>query len=94
MPGTPQRTAARFGFTTSWGYALSLDQIIASAKRGRPVIVGWPPTRYPHGHLIVVTGGNQSAVKIADSSQFNRTRLPRATFLHWWGGFSAIVTPA
>jgi hypothetical protein len=88
-----QRTAAQFGFNTTWGHNLSLDQIIDIANHGRPVIVSFPPDRYAGGHLLVVTGGNSSIVKLADSSLWNYHSLSRAQFLQWWGGFSAIVTP-
>ena len=88
-----QRTAAQFGFKTTWGHNLSLDQIIDIANQGRPVIVSFPPDRYDGGHLLVVTGGNRSIVKLADSSLWNRQSLSRAQFLQWWEGFYAIVTP-
>lgn len=88
-----QRTAAQFGFKTTWGHNLSLDQIIDIANHGRPVIVSFPPDRYAGGHLLVVTGGNGSAVNLADSSSWNRHSLSRAQFLQWWEGFYAIVTP-
>ena len=88
-----QRTAAQFGFKTTWGHNLSLDQIINIANQGRPVIVSFPPDKYAGGHLLVVTGGNSSLVKLADSSLWNRQSLSRAQFLHWWEGFYAIVTP-
>ena len=88
-----QRTVAKFGFKTSWGYKLTLDQIISIANKGTPVIVSWPPARYAGGHLVVVTGGNSNTVNLADSSIFNRHSLSRSQFLKWWGGFSAIVTP-
>ncbi len=88
-----QRTVAQFGFQTIWGYSLSLDQIIDIANHGRPVIVSFPPSRYPGGHLIVVTGGNASYVNLADSSLYDRQALTRAQFMQWWGGFSAIVMP-
>jgi hypothetical protein len=88
-----QRTAAQFGFKTTWGHNLSLDQIINIANQGRPAIVSFPPDRYAGGHLLVVTGGNSSLVKLADSSLWNRPSLSRAQFLHWWEGFYAIVTP-
>lgn len=88
-----QRTAAQFGFNTSWGHSLSLDQVIDIANHGRPVIVSFPPDRYAGGHLLVVTGGNNSTVYLADSSLWNRHSLSRAQFLQWWEGFSAIVTP-
>jgi len=88
-----QRTAARFGFNTQWGHNLSLDQVIAVANSGKPVIVSFPPDRYAGGHLLVVTGGDSSTVKLADSSLWNRQVLSRAQFLNWWEGFYAIVTP-
>jgi Peptidase_C39 like family len=88
-----QKTAAQFGFKTTWGHNLSLDQIISIANQGRPVIVDFPPDRYAGGHLLVVTGGNSSIVKLADSSLWNRRSLSRSQFLQWWEGFYAIVTP-
>jgi len=86
-------TVAQFGFQTSWGYSLTLDEIIAMANQGTPVIVGFPPDRYAGGHLLVVTGGIATAVSVADSSGYDYTTLSRGQFLQWWGGFSAIVTP-
>lgn len=88
-----QRTVAHFGFKTTWGYHLSLDQIIDIANHGRPVIVAFPPARYDGGHLLVVTGGNSNYVHVADSSLWNRHSISRAQFLNWWEGFYAIVTP-
>jgi hypothetical protein len=88
-----QRTAARFGFKTTWGHNLSLDQIINIANNGDPVIVSFPPDKYAGGHLLVVTGGNRSTVYLADSSLWNRHSLSRAQFLNWWEGFYAIATP-
>ena len=88
-----QRTAAQFGFKTSWGYSLSLDQIIATANHGTPVIVGFPPAKYAGGHLVVILGGNSTVVFLADSSLYNRTSLTHTQFFNWWGGFSAILTP-
>ncbi|HLX59626.1 MAG TPA: C39 family peptidase [Ktedonobacteraceae bacterium] len=88
------RTVAKFGFKASWGYSLSYDQVIATANRGEPVIVSWPPARYPGGHLVVVIGGNSQTVFFADSSLYNRHSLSRAQFMKWWAGYSAVVTPA
>lgn len=88
-----QRTVARFGFKTTWGYNLSLDKVITIANQGRPVIVSFPPDRYAGGHLVVVIGGNSSTVLLADTSLWNRHSLSRAQFLNWWEGFYAIVTP-
>lgn len=86
-------TATLFGFKTSWGHNLSLDQVIAKANSGVPVIVSWPPQTYPGGHIVVVTGGNASLVHLADSSAYDRTSLSRSQFSTWWRGFSAILTP-
>ena len=88
-----QRTVAKFGFKTTWGYKLSLDQVINTANSGRPVIVSFPPSRYAGGHLVVVIGGDSQSVLLADSSIFNRHSISRAQFMQWWGGFSAIVIP-
>jgi hypothetical protein len=86
-------TVSRFGFKTSWGHNLSLDQVLNIANHGRPVIVSFPPHLYAGGHLLVVLGGNSQSVHLADSSLLNRQVLARAQFLKWWGGYYAIVTP-
>ena len=86
-------TASHFGFKTLWGHQFSLDQILAVANKGRPVIVSFPPDRYPQGHLVVVIGGNSNSVSLADSSIFNRQVISRAQFLKWWGGFYAVLIP-
>lgn len=93
--GGIERTMAQppFDMQTSWGHTLSLSQVIDTANSGVPVIVSWPPSRYKRGHLVVVTGGNDTTVFLADSSIWNRHAVSRAQFLHWWGGFSAIVKP-
>ncbi len=87
------RTMTKFGFNTSWGYSLSYDQVVATANRGQPVIVSWPPSRYDGGHLVVVIGGNSQTIIIADSSLYDRHSLSRAQFMKWWAGFSAVATP-
>ncbi len=60
-------TAAPFGFKTNWGNSWSLDAVIATANQGNPVIVSFPPDRYPQGHILVVTGGDSNYVYLADS---------------------------
>ncbi len=87
------RTMAKFGFKTDWGYNLSYDQVVATANQGEPVIVGWPPSRYDGGHLVVVMGGTSQTIFIADSSIYNRHSLSRAQFMKWWAGLSAVATP-
>lgn len=86
-------TGAQFGFKTTWGHNLSLDQVIAAANKGTPVIVSFPPAKFDGGHILVVRGGDSSTVKLADSSRLNWTQLTRQRFLQLWGGFSAIMTP-
>jgi hypothetical protein len=86
-------TGLRFGFKTNWGYNLSLAQIVQKANQGSPVIVGWPPSKYPPGHLLVVRGGTGSLVYLADSSKLNYTEMSYADFLQRWGGLYAIMTP-
>jgi hypothetical protein len=86
-------TMEQFGFTTSWGYSRSLEQIVAFAGQGTPVIVAFPPARYPGGHLLVVTGGDESRVYVSDSSMYNRRFFSRTRFLLLWAGFAAVVTP-
>lgn len=88
-----QHTGAQFGFKTTWGHDLSLDQVIAAASRGTPVIVSFPPYKYAGGHILVVRGGNASTVYLADSSGLDWTQLTRTRFLQLWGGFYAIMTP-
>jgi len=87
------RTMAHFGFTTSWGYSRTRDQLLQLANEGAPVIVSFPPWLYAGGRLIVVTGGTGDEVLLADSSIWNCHSLSRQQFQHWWAGFSAVVTP-
>ncbi len=89
-----ERTAAHFGFKTTWGHKLALNDVIDIANHGRPVIVSFPPDRYAGGHLLVVTGGDSQNVYLADSSRWNRQSLTHAQFLNWWEGFTAILTPS
>lgn len=89
-----QRTGAKFGFKTIWGHNLSLNQVIAAANSGTPVIVSFPPDRYAGGHVLVVRGGDSNYVYLADSSRWNRTQISRDRFMQFWAGFYAIMTPA
>lgn len=87
------RTAAKFGFVTEWGNSWTLDQVLSNANAGHPVIVSWPPERYTDGHIVVVTGGDDDDIYLADSSLWNRQEVSRTQFLQWWGGFAAVPTP-
>jgi hypothetical protein len=86
-------TMQHFGFTTTWGEHWTLSQVLDAANAGTPVIVSWPPTRYPGGHLVVVLGGNQTSVEIADSSSWDRHTVSVSQFMQWWAGFVAVSTP-
>lgn len=87
------RTAAQFGFQTTWGNNWTLNQVKSYANAGQPVIVGWPPARYDGGHIVVVIGSDAENVYLADSSLWNRHVLSNAQFMQWWAGFAAVVTP-
>jgi ABC-type bacteriocin/lantibiotic exporter with double-glycine peptidase domain len=87
------RTVAHFGFQTQEGHAFTLDQVVDLANHGTPVIVSFPPDRYPYGHLLVVTGGNTTTVYVTDSSILNIHVFAYSRFLSYWGGFAAVVKP-
>lgn len=88
------KTAAHFGFRDVQSDSFTLDQVIAIAKAGRPVIVGFPPSRYEGGHLIVVAGGDSQTVRLVDSSGHNWQNVSRTQFLAWWGGGADVLYPA
>jgi ABC-type bacteriocin/lantibiotic exporter with double-glycine peptidase domain len=87
------RTVAHFGFQTTSGHQFTLDQITGLANQGTPVIMGFPPERYPSGHLLVVTSGNQTTVYVVDSSVWNTHSFTRSRFLQYWAGYAAVVRP-
>lgn len=87
-------TANYFGFNTSWGHTMTLQQVIDTANSGQPVIVSVRhPTYYPYGHIFVVRGGDAQNVYIADSAPTNFHSMSRAMFLGMWQTFSAVLTP-
>jgi predicted double-glycine peptidase len=86
-------TVARFGFQGQMMSYPSLAALLKLANSGTPVIVGFPPSRWPGGHLLVVTGGNGTTVYVADSSGQNITSFTVHDFLKYWMGFAAVVTP-
>jgi len=87
------RTVAHFGFVTTWLTSPTLDRVIEVANRGRPVIVDFPPSRWPGGHILVVIGGNSNYVYTADSSGFNMQAFTHKNFLKYWVDFAVVVTP-
>ena len=86
-------TVEKFGFTAVHLNNPSPDDIINVANTGKPVIVSFPPDRWTGGHILVLRGGHDNNVYLADSSQFNMTIVSRATFLKYWGGFAVVVIP-
>ncbi len=87
------RTVAKFGFKTMWFNHPSLAQVITFANQGHPVIVSFPPDRWPGGHLLVVRGGDQNNVYLADSSRLNMQTMSHSTFMGYWEGFAVAVLP-
>jgi hypothetical protein len=88
------KTQAKFGFKTIHEDGQPLDKIIQIANQGRPVIVDFPPSRWPEGHILVVRGGNSQSVYLADSSSLDMQVMARSVFLKYWGGMAAIGVPA
>ena len=87
------RTVAHFGFTTTWLTKPSLDDVINVANHGRPVIVDFPPSRWPGGHILVVIGGDSNYVYTADSSSLNMQAFTHKIFLKYWVDFAVVATP-
>ena len=87
------KTLARFNFTTHWLNTPSLDDLIAVANSGTPVIINFPPSRWAGGHLLIALGGNKNYVYLADSSRLNMRAMDHKTFLKYWVGFAVVATP-
>ena len=92
-PSGIDRTVARFGFTTTWLTSPTLDKVISVANHGRPVIVDFPPSRWPGGHILVVIGGDSNYVYTADSSGLNMQAFTHQNFLKYWVDFAVVATP-
>ena len=81
------KVAAHFGFQTSPNPPRTLQDLILTANKGFPVIVGSP------GHILVVKGGDANYVYLVDSAPANRTALTHDQFMSFWDGFSVLMTP-
>lgn len=81
------RLAAYFGFQVSPHPPRTLQDLILTANKGFPVIIGSP------GHIMVVKGGDANFVYVVDSSPANRTVMTHDQFMNFWDGFSVLVTP-
>ena len=81
------QTAAYFGFKALPNPPRTLQALIYTVNKGYPVIVGNP------GHIMVVRGGDNNYIYVADSSPANRSTMTHAQFLAWWDGFSVVLVP-
>ena len=87
-------TAAYYGFDNDTSHSRTLQDIIAIASKGKPVIVSVRDNYYfPGGHIFVVRGGDGQYVYIADSSPGNFKRMSYAMFQDMWQGLSVVLTP-
>ncbi len=81
------KAAAYFGFKTSATPPRTLQDLISTANKGNPVIVGSP------GHILVVKGGDDNYVYMVDSAPADRTAMTYAQFMAFWDGFSVLLLP-
>src|SRR5436853_4707624 len=79
--------ASYFGFRAVPNPPRTIQDLIAVANKGFPVIVGVP------GHILVVRGGDSNNVFLVDSAPANRTIMSRAQFANWWDNFSVELLP-
>jgi hypothetical protein len=87
-------TVAQFGFSIAQLSKAPLDSLISVANSGWPIIVDFPPSGdWPTGHFLVVIGGDNDTVALADSSPKDFTLMSRQQFLQDWGGFAVVVMP-
>jgi hypothetical protein len=88
------RTMDQFDFKMVPLKHATLDNVIAVANQGHPVIVSFANSGYwSGGHILVLRGGNAQSVELADSSRLNLTVVARSQFLQWWNGFTALAVP-
>jgi hypothetical protein len=86
-------TVAKFGFKADYLNNPTLESIEQIANHGQPVIISFPPSRWPGGHILILRGGQGDKVYLADSSVLNMQVMARDKFLSYWGGFAVVVTP-
>ncbi len=89
-----KRTVDKLGFRTLDMSKAPLDSLIAVANNGWPIIIGFPPGQHwPGGHILVVTGGDNNNVYLADSAPSNLPSVTHDRFMQDWGGMALIVMP-
>jgi len=82
------KAASYFGFRAVPNPPRTVQDLIAVANKGFPVIVGVP------GHILVVRGGDSNNVYLVDSAPADRTIMSRAQFANWWDNFSVELLPS
>jgi len=101
------QTANKFGFATQTLNNPTLEQVLAIANGGTPVVINFPPPaaggHWEGGHFLVLLGGTAidgtAYVHLADSSRLNMqymkvgTSSQWGTFLYYWKGFAKVLTP-
>lgn len=93
-PSGIAKTVAKFNFSANYLNNPSLDDVMKAANNGTPVIVSFPPSRWAGGHILVVIGGDNNYVYLADSSRLDMRAMTHAIFMKYWAGFAVIVTPS
>jgi hypothetical protein len=81
------KTASYFGFRAVPNPPRTIQDLIAVANKGFPVIVGVP------GHILVVRGGDSNNVYLVDSAPADRKIMSRTEFAGWWDNFSVELLP-
>jgi len=81
------KTASYFGFRAVPNPPRTVQDLVAVANKGFPVIVGVP------GHILVVRGGDSNNVYLVDSAPADRSIMSRTQFAGWWDNFSVELLP-
>jgi len=81
------KAASYFGFRAVPNPPRTIEDLVAVANKGFPVIVGVP------GHILVVRGGDSNNVFLVDSAPADRTIMSRSEFAGWWDNFSVELLP-
>jgi len=86
--------ASQVHFGASLSHSRALDQVVAIANSGLPVIVDVRSADlFPAGHFMVVLGGDAHTLHLAESSSVNIQWMSRAWFASMWEGLSAVIGP-
>ena len=64
----------------------SYEGLRAATEAGQPVLVDVRNRKFPEGHFVVVTGVDEDGVRVADSSRYDLTHIPKGEFMGAWSG--------